>query len=118
MTYVDGFVAPVKKDNQQAYLAMATKAAAIFKEYGALHVMECWGDQLPEGKTTDFFMAVKATPDENVVFSWIIWPSKDVRDAGWDRAMKDERMQPDGEMPFDGKRMIWGGFVPLFDSEA
>lgn len=117
MTYVDGFITPVKKNNLDAYLAMATKAAGIFREYGALHVMECWGDQLPEGKTTDFFMAVKAEPEENVAFSWIIWPSKDVRDAGWDRVMKDERMQP-GDMPFDGKRMIWGGFTPLFDSEA
>lgn len=117
MTYVDGFLTPVNKDNQEAYLAMATKACAIFKEYGALHVMECWGDQLPDGKTTDFFMAVRAEPDENVVFSWIIWPSKAVRDAGWGRMMADERMQP-GDMPFDGKRMIWGGFTPLLDSNA
>jgi uncharacterized protein YbaA (DUF1428 family) len=116
MTYVDGFVAPVRHEKKQAYLAMASKAAPLFREYGALHVVECWGDDLKHGETTDFFRSVKAEEGENVVFSWILWPSKEVRDAGWGRLMQDERMKPDGDMPFDGKRMFFGGFEVLVDT--
>jgi uncharacterized protein YbaA (DUF1428 family) len=115
MTYVDGFVVPVPSNGKQAYLDMAAKAAPIFKENGATRVVECWGDNVPDGKVTDFKGAVKANEGETVVFSWIEWPSKEVRDAGMEKVMKDERMQPGGDMPFDGKRMIFGGFAPILD---
>lgn len=116
MAYVDGFVAPVKADNRQAYLDMAARAAPIFKEHGATRVVECWADDVPHGKLTDFYLSVKTEEDETVVFSWIEWPSKEVRDAGMKKVMEDPRMQPgDAEPPFDMKRMIFGGFVPILD---
>ena len=115
--YIDGFVAPVPEGNRDAYLAMAEKAAGVFREHGALRVVEGWGDDVPEGKVTDFFRAVKAEPGERIVFSWIEWPSKEARVAGWEKVMADERMKPDhGNMPFDGKRMFWGGFAPIVDA--
>lgn len=92
MPYIDGFVIPVPKDKREAYRALAAKAAPIFKEYGALRVVECWGDDVPDGTTTDFRKAVKADANENVVFSWIIWPSKEVRDVGNKKVMNDPRM--------------------------
>ena len=115
MIYVDGFVAPVPLDGKQAYLDTATKAAAIFKEYGAIRVVECWADDVHDGKLTDFKKSVQANEQEIVVFSWIEWPSKEMRDAGWAKIMEDERMKPDDPMPFDGKRMIYGGFAPMLD---
>ena len=115
MAYIDGFVAPVRAENKQAYLDMAAKAAPMFKEHGATRVVECWGDDVPDGKITDFKGAVKAEPGEVVVFSWIVWPDKATRDAGWEKVMADERMKPPAEMPFDGKRMFWGGFEPIVD---
>jgi len=114
MDYIDGFVAAVPVANREAYLAHAATAAALFREYGATRVVECWGDDVPEGKLTSFPMAVKRQDDEIVVFSWIAWPSKAVRDAGWARMMADSRMG--GEMPFDGKRMIFGGFQTSLDA--
>ena len=117
MAYVDGFVIPVPADKKEDYRKVAEAAAPVFLDHGALHVVECWGDDLPKGKETDFFMAVKAKEDENVVFSWIIWPSKEARDAGNKAAMADPRlanMGPDS-MPFDGKRMFYGGFAPIVD---
>src|SRR6478735_4230222 len=110
MTYIDGFVIPVPAGDKEAYRALATKAAPVFKEYGATRVVECWGDDVPAGKQTDFMRAVEAKDDEVVVFSWIEWPSKAVRDEANPKIMADPRMQPDGEMPFDTKRMIFGGF--------
>jgi uncharacterized protein YbaA (DUF1428 family) len=106
----------VPKANREAYRKMAEMGAALFKEYGALKVVECWGDDVPDGKLTSFPMAVKKNDDEAVVFSWIIWPSKDVRDAGNAKAIADPRMQvpPEG-MPFDGKRLIMGGFEVLLE---
>jgi uncharacterized protein YbaA (DUF1428 family) len=116
MAYVDGYVIPVLKSNKQAYRDVAQTAAPIFKEYGALKVVETWGDDVPKGKTTDFYMAVKCTDNENVVFSWIVWPDKATRDAGMAKAMADPRMDMDpASMPFDGKRMIFGGFEVLLD---
>ena len=116
MAYVDGFVIPVPKANRDAYRKVAEMAAPIFKEYGALKVVECWGDDVPDGKLTSFPMAVKKEADENVVFSWIIWPSKAVRDAGNAKAMADPRMQPGkNPMPFDGQRMIYGGFQTIVE---
>jgi uncharacterized protein YbaA (DUF1428 family) len=116
VSYVQGFVIPVPVAQKDAYLAMATKAAPLFREYGALRVVECWGDALPDGQTTDFRKAVKAEEGENVVFSWIVWPDKEVAEAAHDKVMSDPRMEPDGPIPFDGKRMIFGGFVPILDT--
>jgi uncharacterized protein YbaA (DUF1428 family) len=112
--YVDGFVAPVPAANKAAYLEMATRAAALFKEYGATRVVETWGENVPDGKVTDYKGAVKATADEKIVYSWVEWPSKAVRDEGWKKMMADERMK-NHHMPFDGKRMIYGGFAPFVD---
>ena len=117
MGYADGFVLPVPQANRDAYLAMASKAAGLFQEYGATRIVEAWGDDVPDGKVTDYKRAVKAKDGENVVFSWIEWPSKEVRDEGWKKMMADERMKPDHDnMPFDGMRMFWGGFTPIVDA--
>ena len=117
MTYIDGMVAAVPTANREKFKKHAQDAAAVLKEYGALKVVECWGDDVPEGKLTSFPMAVKREPDETVVFSWIVWPSRQVRDAGMQKFMADHRMQPDkNPMPFDGKRMIYGGFEVLLES--
>jgi uncharacterized protein YbaA (DUF1428 family) len=114
MSYIDGFVAAVPTANREAYQAHARLAAAVFKEHGALGVVECWGDDVPEGKLTSFPMAVQRKPDETVVFSWIRWPSRAARDEGMSKAMADARIAG-MEMPFDGKRMIFGGFEVLFE---
>ena len=114
MPYVDGYVIPVPNTKKEDYRKMAVLAAVVFKEHGAEKIVECWGDDVPEGKLTSFPMAVKCEADETVVFSWIVWPSKAVRDEGMKNAMSDPRMQPDmANMPFDGKRMIFGGFEVL-----
>jgi uncharacterized protein YbaA (DUF1428 family) len=111
MSYVDGFIAAVPTANREKFKQHAESAAAIFKENGALSVVECWGDDVPEGKLTSFPMAVKLKEGETVVFSWIIWPSRQARDAGMQKVMADPRLQPDvNPMPFDGQRMIFGGF--------
>lgn len=112
--YVDGYVIAVPAAKKEAYVALATVMAGLFKEYGATRVVECWGDDVPDGKVTDFRGAVKAQEGEVVVFSWVEYPSKDVRNAAMSRMMSDDRMR-DAEMPFDGKRMIFGGFVPIID---
>src|SRR5215217_1551740 len=111
MPYVDGFVAAVPTANRERYRKHAEEAGRVFKEHGALSVVECWGDDVPEGKVTSFPMSVKRNDDETVVFSWITWPSKAARDAGMKKSMEDPRMQKDMSlMPFDGQRMIFGGF--------
>lgn len=111
MTYIDGFVAAVPTANRDSYLKHAADMAVIMKEYGVLRTVECWGDDVPDGKLTSFPMAVKKEPDETVVFAWVVWPSKAARDAGWEKMMQDPRMAPGANpMPFDGKRMIYGGF--------
>lgn len=111
MAYVEGFLVPVPEANKQAYLDLATRAAALFREYGALEVVECWGSDLPDGKVTDFRMAVKAEAGENVVFSWIVYPSKAVRDEAVEKVFKDPRMAMDETaFPFSGQRMVFGGF--------
>ena len=111
MSYVDGFVVAVPNANRDTYVGHARTAAAVFKEYGALEVVECWGDDVPEGKLTSFPMAVQRKEDETVVFSWIKWPSRAVRDTGMKKSMEDPRLQAQmNPMPFDGKRMIYGGF--------
>jgi uncharacterized protein YbaA (DUF1428 family) len=116
MSYVDGFVAAVPTANREAYRKHAESAAVVFKESGALKVVECWGDDVPEGKLTSFPLAVKRAAEETVVFSWIVWPSRSARDAGMAKVMADPRLQPDvNPMPFDGKRLIYGGFEVLVE---
>ncbi|HWK34961.1 DUF1428 domain-containing protein [Sphingomonas sp.] len=115
--YVDGFLVPVTPANRDAYHAMAAKAVAVFQEHGATRVVEAWGDDVSDGQVTDYRRAVLAQDDEAVVYSWIEWPSKEARTAGWEKIMADDRMKPDGDtVPFDGKRMIWGGFIPVVDA--
>jgi len=117
MSYVDGFVAAVPTANRDAYAKHASDAAIVFKERGAVRVVECWGNDVPDGVLTSFPMAVKKQDDETVVFAWIEWPSKDVRDAGMAKVFADPRMQPDvNPMPFDAKRLIFGGFDVLLDA--
>ncbi|WP_372985911.1 DUF1428 domain-containing protein [Marinobacter sp.] len=111
MSYIDGFVAAVPTANKAKYIRHASDAAAVFKEHGVVKMVECWGDDVPEGEVTSFPMAVKSRPDETVVFSWLVWPSREVRDKAMPRIMEDPRLQPDvNPMPFDGKRLIYGGF--------
>ncbi|HET8611621.1 MAG TPA: DUF1428 domain-containing protein [Sphingomonas sp.] len=117
MTYIQGFVVPVRHDRKQAYHDAAAKAAPILKDYGALRIVECWGEDVPDGKVTDFRRAVQAGEGENVVFSWIVWPDRVTCDAAAQKMQADERFEAMGAMPFDGKRMIFGGFAPIFDTE-
>ena len=114
--YADGYILPVPNGKKDAYLAMAEKAAPVFREYGATRVVEAWGDDIKDGKVTDYKRAVKAEPGENVVFSYVEWPDKKTRDDAWVKIMEDDRMKPDGEMPFDGQRMFWGGFKTIVDT--
>ncbi|GJL93152.1 DUF1428 domain-containing protein [Hyphococcus sp.] len=118
MTYVDGYLIPVPNKNREKYRDMAARCAPIFKKHGALSVVECWGDDVPEGKLTSFPMAVKQEEGENVVFSWISWPSKAARDAGNKAAMEElhKMMNENDDMPFDGKRMIFGGFEAIVEA--
>ena len=116
MSYVDGFVVAVPTANRDVYRKNAETAAAVFKEYGATKVVECWGDDVPEGKLTSFPIAVQRKEDETVVFSWITWPSRAVRDQGMKKSMEDPRLQQAmNPMPFDGKRMIYGGFEVIVE---
>lgn len=115
MHYVQGFIVPVPEDKRDAYRAMAEQATEAFIDYGAIRVVEAWGEDVPDGKVTDFKRAVQASDDEVVVFSWIEWPDKATCDAGAERMQNDERFKMPAEMPFDGKRMIWAGFAPFLD---
>ncbi|WP_439569464.1 DUF1428 domain-containing protein [Sphingopyxis sp.] len=117
MGYVDGYLVPVPDGNKDAYRALAEKASAVFRDHGATRVVEAWGDDVPGGEVTDYARAAHKQDGETVVFSWVEWPSKEARVAGWEKVMADERMQPDGsEVPFDGKRMIYGGFAPIVEA--
>ncbi len=118
MAYIDGFVIAVPKDNRQKFIDHAAMADPVFMELGATRIYECWEDDVPDGQVTDFRRAVRATADEAVVFSWIEWPDKATRDAAMAKMMagdlNDPRMDPAiNPMPFDGKRMIFGGFAPV-----
>ncbi len=108
---------PSRRGQKQAYRELAAKVVPLFKEMGATRIVECWGDDVPDGKVTDFKRAVNAEAGETVVFSWIVWPSKEVRDAANQRMRTDPRMQPPADLPFDGKRMIIGGFEILLDTD-
>ena len=117
MNYVDGFVTPVPSANKEAYLAHAKTFAQKLKDAGALGVTECWGDDVPEGKVTSFGLAVKRESTETVVFSWITWPSRAVRDAAWAKLMADPAMAPGATpIPYDGKRLIYGGFQVIMEA--
>jgi uncharacterized protein YbaA (DUF1428 family) len=117
MTYVDGFVIPVKKDRIEDYRRIAEESAVLFKEYGALSVVECVAEDVPYGELTSFPRAVQLADDEVVVFSWIVYPSRAVRDASNKRMTEDPRMKAAMEgMPIDGKRMIFGGFNTMVDA--
>ena len=116
MAYVDGFVLAVPTANREAYRKLASSMVPLFKECGATKVVECWGTDVPEGKVTSFPMAVQCKPDETVVFSWVWWPSKEIRDAGNKKMREDPRMAAMRDMPFDGQRMIYGGFEPIVEA--
>ena len=113
--YVDGYLLPVPEGKKEAYRALAQKVAGKFTDYGAVRVVEAWGDDLPEGKVTDYQRAVKIQDGEGIIYSYVEWPDKETRDKGWATLMSDPDMQADHEMPFDGKRMFWGGFRPIID---
>ncbi|MBD7954355.1 DUF1428 domain-containing protein [Stenotrophomonas sp. Sa5BUN4] len=116
MSYIDGFVLAVPTANKQSFIDHARSMDPVFLELGATRVVECWADDVPHGKTTDFYGAVKAKDDETVVFSWVEWPDKATRDSGMARMMDDPRMDPtNNPMPFDGQRMIFGGFTPIVE---
>lgn len=121
--FVDGFVIAVPTANKDTFVAQANAIDTVFMELGALRILECWGEDVPDGKLTDFKRAVQATPDETVVFSWIEWPDKAARDAGMaklhDMMQTDERFDPAKHPPcFDGKRMIFAGFAPVVRLET
>jgi uncharacterized protein YbaA (DUF1428 family) len=114
--YTDGFVVPVPQGKREAYRELAAKMAKVFRENGASRVIEAFSDDVDHGQVTDFYRAVKAEDGEGVVFSFIEWPDKATRDQAWGKIMADESLRPDGEMPFDGKRMFWGGFEKILDT--
>jgi len=115
MSYVTGFLLAVKAENKDRYVKSAEVSWPLFKEYGALTQVETWGVDVPDGKVTSFPMAVKAEDGEVVVFSWLTWPDKATADAAWEKMQTDDRMK-DFDMPFDGQRMMWGGFEPVFEA--
>lgn len=120
MSYIDGFIIAVPTANKQKFIKHAKRSDTIFKEFGATRVVECWADDVPEGEITDFGRSVQAKADESVVFSWIEWPDKATRDAAMKTMMADdftdERMDPTkNPMPFDGSRLIYGGFDPIVE---
>jgi uncharacterized protein YbaA (DUF1428 family) len=116
MSYINGFIAPVPTKDRDVYVAFARKAADFFKSHGALSVVEAWGHDVPDGKVTSLPMAVKKKDDETVVFSWIVWPSKAESDRAFEAMMSDPQFDPSNTpMPFDGQRVIYGGFDPLFE---
>jgi uncharacterized protein YbaA (DUF1428 family) len=112
--YIDGMIAAVPAANQEAYRAFAAHHAELFRAHGATRLVDSWSDDVPDGKVTDYKGAVQAKPGEQIVFSWVEWPSKQARAAGWEKLMADPRMH-EAKMPFDGARMIYGGFAPILD---
>ena len=116
MTYIQGFLIPVPKSKKKAYRDLAAQSAPLFHEYGALRIVENWSEGVPDGKVTDFKRAVKAEEGEAVVFSWIEWPDKATYEAAAKKMQSDDRWNEMGDMPFDGMRMMWAGFDPIFES--
>ena len=115
-SYTDGFVVPVPEGKRDAYQQLASKMAKVFRQHGATRVIEAFGDDVKKGEVTDFYRAVKAEDGEGVVFSFIEWPDKATRDEAWKAIMADESLKPEGEMPFSGQRMFWGGFDKIVDT--
>lgn len=116
MAYIEAMVAAVPTAGKAAYLDYAREVNALFKQHGALATTDCWGDDVPEGKLTSFPLSVKCGPGETVAIGWITWPSKEARKAGWETLMKEPKMQPGQmNMPFDGKRMIYGAFEVILE---
>ncbi|HEU4704389.1 MAG TPA: DUF1428 domain-containing protein [Sphingomicrobium sp.] len=115
-SYVDGFVVPVPDGKLEAYRELARKMGKVFLEHGAVRDIEAVSDDVPKGEVTDFYRAVKAEGDERIVFAFLEWPDKATRDEAWKTIMADESLKPEGEMPFAGQRMFWGGFEPIFDT--
>lgn len=117
MSYVDGFIVAVPTKDKLKYIEYAKSISTVFQDHGVLKVVETWGDDVPDGEVTSFPMAVKCKEDETVVFSWMVWSSKEARNAAWEAMMDDERMNPEvNPMPFDGKRLIYGGFETIFEN--
>jgi uncharacterized protein YbaA (DUF1428 family) len=114
--YTDGFVVPVPDAKREDYRQLAAKMAKVFRQHGATRVIEAFGDDVSKGEVTDFYRAVKAEEGEGVVFSFIEWPDKQTRDTAWEKIMSDESLKPEGEMPFSGQRMFWGGFDKIIDT--
>ncbi|NNU15489.1 DUF1428 domain-containing protein [Parvularcula sp. ZS-1/3] len=112
MSYLEVAVSPVPTENRERYVEVAEAAAAVFKKHGALSITENWGDDVPEGKQTDYHRAVAKKDGETIVISTILWPSKEVRDAAWPKVMEDPAMGAHDGL-FDMSRMIFGGFVPI-----
>ncbi len=118
MSYIDGIVSAVPAARKDDYIAFARLCWSIFKDHGALEQWECWGDDVPQGKLTSFPMAVQAKDDEVVVMSWLLWPDRAAREAGFAAAMADPRFEAASVLPFDGKRMIFGGFDVILAQRA
>jgi len=114
--YTDGFIVPVPEGKTGEYQKLAAKMAKVFREHGANRVVEAVSEDVPKGDVTDFYRSVKAEDNEKVVFSFIEWPDKETRDQAWQKIMADESLKPEGDMPFSGQRMFWGGFEPIFDT--
>ena len=112
MSYIDGFVIAAETARRDEFLDHANRMDTVFLDSGATRVVECWADDVPKGEVTDFHRAVRAKDGEAVVFSWIEWPDKTTRDAAMEKKRADQRTMAE-PMPFDGKRMIFGGFTPV-----
>jgi uncharacterized protein YbaA (DUF1428 family) len=115
-SYTDGFVVPVPEGKREAYRELAAKMAGVFRQHGASRVIESIADDVKQGQVTDFYRAVKAEDGETIVFSLIEWPDKQTRDGAWAKIMADESLKPEGDMPFSGQRMFWGGFENIIDT--
>lgn len=115
-SYTDGFVVPVPEEKREDYRALAAKMAKVFRQHGATRVIEAFSSDVQKGEVTDFYRAVKAEDGEGVVFSFIEWPNKTTRDEAWGKIMADESLRPQGDMPFSGQRMFWGGFDKILDT--
>jgi len=114
--FTDGMIVPVRADKRDEYRDLATKMAKVFRQHGATRVIETLADDVPHGQVTDFYRAIKAEDGETIAFSFIEWPDKAARDQAWEKIMADESLRPQGELPFNGQRMFWGGFEKIVDT--
>jgi uncharacterized protein YbaA (DUF1428 family) len=114
--FTDGMIVPVRADRREDYRALASKMAKVFRQHGATRVIETLADDVPHGEVTDFYRAIKAEDGETIAFSFIEWPDKAARDEAWEKIMADESLRPQGELPFNGQRMFWGGFEKIVDT--